>query len=67
MSSKLSQIKKVLDLSKTQDFITSARRSADSLERIYNSSKTDDEKLVDMFNSLVSLGLYDVRDLPTAS
>ncbi len=62
---RIDRVKQVIDLKKVEQFITDAHKAADAVEAIANSSKPDDDKLLDMFDALVSLGLCDESELPS--
>ena len=63
-NSKVNRIKKAIDLNKVPAFIQQARDAANAAESALNSSVPDDDKLVQIWDSCVRLGLYDETDLP---
>lgn len=64
MSTRIEKIRELIDLDNVTEFITKSRGVADAVETIFQSSKTDDDKVVGIFDACVEYGLYDESDLP---
>ena len=60
---RLDRIKKLIDIDKGLDFVYKARDAADAVEVILDSPKTDDEKVVAIFEACLKRGLYDELDI----